>query len=99
MGKPGIGAPSPVYSVPLLKFRSSTPLMELEKRVRDFPTPNKDIEGFSKRYNLRHLVYYEEHDSPLDAIRREKQIKEWKRIWKDELVESINPTWRDLSEG
>ena len=60
---------------------------------------NKDIEGFSKRYNLRHLVYYEEHDSPLDAIRREKQIKEWKRIWKDELVESINPTWRDLSEG
>ena len=59
---------------------------------------NKDIEGFSKRYNLRHLVYYEEHDSPLDAIRREKRIKEWKRIWKDELVESINPTWRDLSE-
>ena len=59
---------------------------------------NKDIEGFSKRYNLRHLVYYEEHDSPSDAIRREKQIKEWKRIWKDELVESINPTWRDLSE-
>ena len=59
---------------------------------------NKDIEGFSKRYNLRHLVYYEEHDSPLDAIRREKRIKEWKRAWKDELVESINPAWRDLSE-
>ena len=60
---------------------------------------NKDIGGFSKRYNLRHLVYYEEHDSPLDAIKREKQIKEWKRAWKDELVESINPAWRDLSEG
>ena len=69
----------------------------LEQRVDQHK--NKDIEGFSKRYNLRHLVYYEEHDSPLDAIRREKQIKEWKRIWKDELVESINPTWRDLSEG
>jgi len=60
---------------------------------------NKDIEGFSKRYNLRYLVYYEEHDSPIDAIQREKQIKEWKRAWKDELVESINPAWRDLSEG
>ena len=68
----------------------------LEQRVDQHK--NKDIEGFSKRYNLGRLVYYEEHDSPLDAIRREKQIKEWKRIWKDELVESINPTWRDLSE-
>lgn len=46
MGKPGIGAPSPVYDAPLLKFGTPTPLMELEERVRAFPTANKDIEGF-----------------------------------------------------
>ena len=55
------------------------------------------VEGFSKRYGLKTLVYCEEHAAILDAIAREKQIKKWNRRWKTELIEKSNPTWRDLS--
>jgi putative endonuclease len=54
------------------------------------------INGFSRRYGLKMLVYYERHDTPRAAIQREKNIKHWSRQWKLELVESLNPQWRDL---
>ncbi|MEJ6556857.1 MAG: GIY-YIG nuclease family protein [Flavobacteriaceae bacterium] len=60
---------------------------------------NKINEGFSKRYDLSKLVYFEIFKSPADAITREKRIKKWKRQWKIELIEAMNPHWKDLSEG
>ena len=54
------------------------------------------IEGFTKKYRVHMLVYYETHHLMPDAIRREKQIKEWKRAWKIALIESVNPGWVDL---
>ena len=53
--------------------------------------------GFTSRYGLTFLVYYELHVSMHEAIRREKAIKKWNRAWKLELIESINPGWVDLS--
>ena len=52
--------------------------------------------GFSGRYDCRLLVWFEQHATMLDAIAREKRIKEWKRAWKLELIETNNPRWRDL---
>ena len=54
------------------------------------------VRGFSKRYNLKMLVYFERYDTPYEAIQREKNIKHWSRLWKLQLVESLNPKWRDL---
>ena len=54
------------------------------------------IDGFTKRYGVKQLVYYEFHNSMDEAIRREKQLKEWKRAWKVRLIESVNPEWRNL---
>ena len=55
-------------------------------------------DGFTKRYSLTSLVYYEVHEDMRAAITREKQIKGWTRAKKVELIESVNPEWRDLSE-
>ena len=57
---------------------------------------NKLVEGFSKRYNVDYLVWYEMHAAMYAAITREKQIKKWNRGWKIELIEKSNPEWRDL---
>jgi len=54
------------------------------------------VEGFSREYHVNLLVYYEVHKSMRAAITREKQLKWWKREWKLRLIESVNPTWRDL---
>ena len=54
------------------------------------------IEGFTKKYRVHLLVYYETHPTMDDAIRREKQIKEWRRRWKIRMIESMNPEWIDL---
>jgi len=54
------------------------------------------IKGFTKRYRIHLLVYYEVFDNPTEAIRREKQLKKWNRLWKLKLIESINPSWEDL---
>jgi putative endonuclease len=56
----------------------------------------KLVEGFSERYDLRNLVWFEVHETAESAIVREKQIKKWNRVWKLELVERTNPDWRDL---
>ena len=52
--------------------------------------------GFTKRYGVKTLVYYEFHTSMDDAITREKRIKEWQRAWKIRLILSVNPQWLDL---
>jgi len=56
------------------------------------------FEGFSKKYGCRTLVWWEQHFEIAAAIEREKQIKGWKRKWKLGLIETVNPTWRDLYE-
>ena len=53
-------------------------------------------EGFTKRYGIKTLVWYEVHAEIMEAIRREKQIKKWGRAWKIELIQTANPGWRDL---
>ena len=57
---------------------------------------NDYVEGFTKRYGVHTLVWFEAHESMESAIAREKAIKEWKRVWKVELIEKGNPPWRDL---
>jgi putative endonuclease len=54
------------------------------------------VEGFTKEYQVHDLVWYELHESMEGAITREKQLKEWKRQWKIELIEKSNPYWNDL---
>ena len=54
------------------------------------------IEGFTRKYKVDRLVWYERHDAPEAAYRRETAIRRWRRDWKIELVEKMNPTWRDL---
>jgi len=54
------------------------------------------IEGFTKKYKVHRLVYYEEHDDINEAITREKRMKRWNRQWKINLIEQHNPDWQDL---
>jgi Predicted endonuclease containing a URI domain len=56
----------------------------------------KVVDGFTKRYDLKRLVYAESHATAEGAIHREKRLKNWKRQWKIELIEGQNPDWRDL---
>ena len=67
---------------------------DLVKRVWEHK--NDSVDGFTKRYSVHHLVYYELHDDMLSAITREKQLKKWNRAWKLELIETQNPGWNDL---
>jgi len=69
---------------------------DLQRRVWEHKNDLHD--GFTKRYGVHRLVYYEVHDDIRDALVREKRIKKWRRSWKLELVEALNPTWRDLYE-
>ena len=64
-----------------------------------FEHKNKTISGFTKKYNLNKLVYFEGFNNPNDAIAAEKKIKGWLRIKKINLIELKNPDWRDLSVG
>ena len=54
------------------------------------------VPGFTKKYRIHDLVWFEQHDTMESAIGREKAIKEWKRAWKLELIEEENPQWQDL---
>ena len=54
------------------------------------------VGGFTKKYGVHLLVYYEFHNDVISAIAREKQIKKWNRAWKVELIERRNPDWQDL---
>jgi putative endonuclease len=57
---------------------------------------NNITPGFTKKYNVKTLVYFEVHDNAQSAISREKRIKKWRRTWKLELIEKKNPGWKDL---
>ncbi len=57
---------------------------------------NNWTEGFTKRYLVHRLVWYEVHESMESAIQRERAVKKWNRAWKIDLMEKGNPTWRDL---
>ena len=67
---------------------------DLLKRVWEHK--NDMIEGFTKTYRVHNLVWFEQHESMESAILREKAVKEWKRAWKVELIEKLNPKWQDL---
>jgi len=60
---------------------------------------NSAVDGFTKKYGVNLLVYYELHDSMESALTREKQMKKWKREWKIKLIEGMNQNWDDLYEG
>ena len=66
----------------------------LVKRVWEHK--NDKVEGFTEKYNVHRLVWYEVHDTMESALVREKRLKSWKRQWKLELIENKNPDWRDL---
>ena len=65
-------------------------------RRRVWEHKNKKVDGFTKKYEIHHLVYFEQYNNPESAIDREKQIKKWNRAWKIELIEKKNPEWKDL---
>lgn len=68
----------------------------LERRM--FGHRNKMVDGFTKRYNLTKLVYFEETSDAISAMEREKQLKNWHRDWKINLINQFNPNWNDFSE-
>ncbi|MDE0853464.1 MAG: GIY-YIG nuclease family protein [Nevskia sp.] len=59
---------------------------------------NDEIDGFTKKYQVHKLVWFEQHENAVSAITREKQVKKWNRMWKIREIEILNPTWRDLYE-
>jgi len=89
------------YYVYIMASRSRTPYTgvtdDLVQRV--FEHKNKLLEGFTKKYNVTSLVYYEVADDVQAAIQREKQVKGWLPKKKIALIEAMNPEWKDLSDG
>ena len=69
---------------------------DLVRRVYEHRT--KAIPGFTTKYNITRLVWFEVYDDPISAITREKELKKWKRDWKVQLIETQNPEWNDLYE-
>jgi putative endonuclease len=70
---------------------------DLVKRV--YEHKNDLVEGFTQKYGVHRLVWYEVHESWESAFQREKQIKKWERAWKLKLIERDNPSWADLYES
>jgi putative endonuclease len=68
---------------------------DLYRRITEHKS--KEIKGFTQKYNCDKLVYFEEFENIEDAINREKQLKNWKREWKNKLIEAMNPEWKDLT--
>ena len=70
---------------------------DLVRRVYEHRT--KAVRGFTSKYNVERLVWFEVYDDPVSAISREKELKKWKREWKIRLIEAQNPDWSDLYES
>src|ERR1043165_5270461 len=70
---------------------------DLVRRV--FEHKSKFVRGFTKKYDVSRLVYFEQYDDIQVAIQREKQLKKWNRAWKARLIEEKNPNWDDLYPG
>ncbi|MGJ4896096.1 MULTISPECIES: GIY-YIG nuclease family protein [unclassified Bradyrhizobium] len=66
---------------------------------RVFEHRQKAVPGFTSKYNITRLVWFEAYDDPASAITREKELKKWKRAWKVTLIEADNPEWKDLYEA
>lgn len=67
----------------------------LNKRIQEHV--NKvNVNCFTSKYNLKKLIYFEEYSAIKDATQREKQLKKWKRVWKEELINAMNPKWLDF---
>ncbi|NOH28978.1 GIY-YIG nuclease family protein [Vibrio mediterranei] len=89
-------------SVYILSSRSNKVLYvgvtsQLKQRI--WQHKNGVVDGFSKKYHVNKLVFFEVHQSMTAAIIREKQIKRWKRDWKENLIKSMNPNWMDLYDS
>lgn len=69
---------------------------DLIKRI--WQHKNDVVKGFTERYSVHQLVWYELHETMESAIRKEKTLKNWKRVWKLKLIERSNPNWQDLYE-
>jgi putative endonuclease len=70
---------------------------DLVRRV--FEHRQKAVPGFTSKYNIARLVWFEIYEDPVSAISREKELKKWKRAWKIQLIEAENPQWLDLYES
>ena len=66
----------------------------LERRI--YEHKNKTVPGFTQKYNINKLLYFEHFENINDAIHREKQLKKWNRKWKEELINKDNPKWNEL---
>ena len=88
-----------LYYVYILASRKNGPLyigVTNDLIARVYAHRNNLVEGFTKKYRIHHLVYFESYEDITEAITREKRMKKWKRDWKIELIEKDNPKWRDL---
>ena len=70
---------------------------DIVRRIYEHRT--KAIKGFTSKYNITRLVWFDIYDDPISAISREKELKKWKRSWKVQLIETQNPQWDDLYES
>jgi putative endonuclease len=90
-----------IFTVYILSSRSRNLYIGVTSNlvVRIYQHKTKALGGFTARYNIDRLVYFEQFSSPQEAIAREKELKDWRRELKTGLIESMNPAWDDLSEG
>ena len=93
------GTAIPIYWM-LLDKRGNSDTPERMALLQMFMDHKEGLaEGFTKKYNVHHLVYYEIHSDVYEAITREKRIKKWNRQWKINLIEQNNPQWLNLANG
>lgn len=88
------------YAYILAKARNSTFYVGITSNLpkRIWEHKSEAVDGFTKQYGIKTLVYYEVFDDPENAIRREKRLKKWPREWKMRVIEQMNPDWKDLYE-
>lgn len=102
-GRPGISAylhmqPMPYYVYMLASRKGGALYIGVTNNParRVYEHRSKSVRSFTSRYNIHKLVWIESYDDPLNAIAREKELKKWRREWKEALVEQANPGWADL---
>ena len=91
----------PYYIYILASKRNGTLYIGVTNNLvrRVYEHKNELVDGFTKKYDVKNLVYYEQTEDINSAILREKRLKTWKRNWKIKLIEDFNPTWKDLYEN
>ena len=90
----------PFYVYLLASKRNGTFYLGVTRNLvgRAYQHKTKATPGFTSRYGVQRLVWFETYDDSTTAITREKKLKKWRRAWKLRLIEEANPTWRDLYE-